>query len=197
MKHQQQTFSGVGAKHQNGCAEQSIQTIMSMACTFMILVSLHWDEQGSDAVALWPFAVCHAVWLYNRLPNGVTGLSPMEILTGTCSDHKDLLHTHLWGCPVYVLDPKLQDGKKIPKWNCRAWQGQFLGFSDEHSLLVATVCHLTTGFVSPQFHVVFDDHFHTVYGDGEGNLITDAICSLLWENDWELMLKTIMAQMDH
>jgi hypothetical protein len=34
--------------------------------------------------------------------------------------------------------------------------------------------------------VVFDDHFHTVYGDGEGNLITDAICNLLWENDWEL-----------
>jgi hypothetical protein len=26
LKHQKQTFSGVGAKHQNGCAEQSIQT---------------------------------------------------------------------------------------------------------------------------------------------------------------------------
>jgi hypothetical protein len=51
---------------------------------------------------------------------------------------------------------------------------------------VATVCHLTIGIVSLQFHVVFDDHFHTVYGDGEGNLITDAI-----------MLKTSMAQMDH
>jgi transposase InsO family protein len=186
LKHQIQTFSGVGAKHQNGRAEWSIQTIMSMACTFMIHdVSLHWDEQSSDAVALWPFAVCYAVWLYNRLPNGVTGLSPMEILTGTRSDHWDLLRTHMWGCPVYVLVHKLQDGKKFPKWNCRAQQGQFLGFSDKHSLLVATVCHLTTGFVSPQFHVVFDDHFHTVYGDGEGNLITDAICNLLWENDRE------------
>ncbi len=117
MKHQQQTFSGVGVKHQNGCAEWSIQTIMmSMACTFIIHVSLHWDEQGSDAVPLWPFAVSCTVWLYNRLPNGVTGLSPMEILTGTRSDHRDLLSTHVWGCPVYVLDPKLQDGKKIPKF---------------------------------------------------------------------------------
>ncbi len=44
LKHQQQTFSEVGAKHQNGCAEWSIQTIMSMACTFMNHVSLHWDE---------------------------------------------------------------------------------------------------------------------------------------------------------
>ncbi len=52
MKHQIQTFPGVGAKHQNGHAEQSIQTIMSMAYTFMIHVSLHWDEQGSDAMGL-------------------------------------------------------------------------------------------------------------------------------------------------
>ncbi len=113
MKHQQQTFSGVGAEYQNGRAEQSIQMIMSMACTFMIHVSLHWDKQGSDAMALWLFAVCHAVWFYNRLPNGVTGLSPMEILTGTRLDHQDLLRTHMWRFPVYVLDPKLQDGKKI------------------------------------------------------------------------------------
>jgi hypothetical protein len=178
LKHQQQTFSGVGAKHQNGRAEKLIQMIMSMAYTFMIHVSLHWNEQGSGAMALWHFSVHRAVWLYNRLPNGVTGLSPMEILTGTRSDHRDLLRTHVWGCPVYVLAPKLQDGKKIPKCNPRARQGQFFGFSDKHSLLVATVCHLTTSFVSPQFHVVFDDHFHTVYGDGEGNLITDAICNL-------------------
>jgi hypothetical protein len=189
LKHQQQTFSGVGAKHQNGRAEQSIQMIMSMAHTFMIHVLLHWNEEGSDAMPLWPFAVCQAFWLYNHLPNGVTGLSPIEILTGTCSDHQDLLCTHVWGCPVYVLDPKLQDGKKIPKWNCWARQGQFLGFSDKHSLLVATVCHHTTGFVSPQFYVVFDDHFHTVFGDGEENLITDAICDLLWENDHELYAK--------
>jgi hypothetical protein len=50
LKHQQQTFSEVGVKHQNGHAEQSIQTTMSIACTFMIHVSLQRDEQGSDAV---------------------------------------------------------------------------------------------------------------------------------------------------
>jgi len=167
-KHQQQTFSGVGAKHQNGRAERSIQTIMSMARTFMIHVSLHWSEQGADAVALWPFAVRHAVWLYNRVPNSVTGLSPLELLSGTRADHRDLV----WGCPVYVLDPKLQDGQKIPKWNRRARQGQFLGFSDEHSSLVANVRHLTSGYVSPQFHIVFDDRFHTVHGTGADDEIT-------------------------
>lgn len=185
-KHQRQTFSGVGAKHQNGRAERSIQTIMYMARTFMVHVSLHWNEYGSDSLALWPFAVRHAVWLYNRLPNGVTGLSPMEILTGTQSDHRDLLRAHVWGCPVYVLDPKLQDGKKIPKWSRRARQGQFVGFSDEHSSLVANVRHLSTGYVSPQFHIVFDDHFHTVYGDPERDTYTNTICDLLWETDREI-----------
>ena len=186
LKRQLQTFSGVGAKHQNGRAERSIQTVMSMAHTFLIHTALHWDDQGSDAVALWPFAIRHAVWLHNLLPNSVTGLSPMELLTGTRSDHRDLLRTHVWGCPVYVLDPKLQDGQKIPKWNCRARQGQFLVFSDEHSSLVANVRHLTSGYVSPQFHVVFDDCFHTVDGDDKVDTITDTICDLLWENDREL-----------
>ncbi len=159
---------------------------MYMARTFMIHVSLHWNERGGDDIALWPFAVQHSAWLYNRLPNAVSGLTPIELLTGTRSNHTDLLRTHIWGCPVYVLDPRLQDGKKIPKWNRRARQGQFLGFSEQHSSLVATVRHLTTGHVSPQFHVVFDDHFYTVYGDGTNDAYTNAICTQLWDSSREL-----------
>jgi hypothetical protein len=120
-KHQRQTFLGVGAKHQNGRTERAIQTIMYMARTFTIHVSLHWTDQGVDDLSLWPFAVRHAVWLHNRLPNHVTGLTPMELLTGTRSDHRDLLRVHVWGCPVYVLNPKLQDGKKIPKSSQSPW----------------------------------------------------------------------------
>ena len=118
--------------------------------------------------------------------NRVTGLSPLEILPGTCSDHQDLLCTHVWGCPVFVLDPKLQDGKKIPKWNKRSRIGQFLGFSDEHSSLVANIRHLKTGHVSPQFHCVFDDLFHTVFSTGENDPVTDAITNLLWDSSREV-----------
>ena len=114
-KDQSQSFSAVGTQHQNAQAERAIQTIMYMARTFLIHVSLHWDDRGVDDLALWSFAVKHAAWLYNRLPNQSSGLSPIEIATKTKSDHKDLLRAHVWGCPVFVLDPKLQDGKKIPK----------------------------------------------------------------------------------
>ena len=181
MKHQSQSFSGVGAKHQNSIAERAIQTIMYMARTFMVHVSLHWCERGVDDLALWGFAVKHAAWLYNRIPNSTSGLTPLELLTKTKADHRDLLRSHVWGCPVFVLDPKLQDGKKIPKWNRRSRLGQFLGFSDEHSSLVANVRNLSTGFVSPQFHVVFDDLFQTVFSSGDNDVLVDRICNKLFE----------------
>ena len=96
-KNQKQSFSGVGAQHQNARAERAIQTIMYMARTFLLHVSLHWTEYKVDDLSLWPFAVKHAVWLYNRLPNRITGLTPLELLTKTKADHKDLLRTHVWG----------------------------------------------------------------------------------------------------
>jgi len=114
-KHQTQTFSGVGAQHQNAKAERGIQTIMWMARSFMLHVGLRWNEHGVDDLGLWTFAVQHAAWIYNRLPNMQTGLTPNEVLTGTLShDRIDLERTHVWGCPAFVLDPRLQDGKKIP-----------------------------------------------------------------------------------
>jgi transposase InsO family protein len=58
-KMQSQSFSGVGAQHQNSKAERAIQTIMYMARTFMVHSSLHWTDMGADDISLWPFAfVC-------------------------------------------------------------------------------------------------------------------------------------------
>ena len=90
----------------------------------------------------------HAVWLYNRVPNCLSGLTPLELLTKSKSDHCDLLCLHVWGFPI-VLDAKLQNDQKLPKWNRHAHVGQFLGYLDEHSSLVANVQHLSTGHVFP------------------------------------------------
>jgi hypothetical protein len=80
-KGQSQSFSGVGAQHQNARAERAIQRIMFMACSFMVHASLHWTDRGSDDILLWPFAVKHVVWIYNRVPNCQSGLTPLELLT--------------------------------------------------------------------------------------------------------------------
>ena len=92
-------------------------------------------------------------------------MTPLEVFTKTKSDHRDLQRAHVWGCPVFILDPRLQDGKKIPKWNCHARLAQFVGFSPEHSTLVANVRHLQTNYVSPQFHLIHDDNFETILND--------------------------------
>jgi hypothetical protein len=109
----------------------------------------------ADDISLWPFAVKHAVWLFNRVPGRESGLTPLELITKQKADHRDILRSHVWVCPVYVLEPKLQNWQKLPKWNRRSRLGHFLGYSDKHSSLVANVQHLKTGFISPQFHVVF------------------------------------------
>ena len=141
---------------------------------------------GADDISLWPFSVKHAVWLYNCVPNFESGLTPMELITKQKADHRDILRSHVWGCPAYVLEPKLQNGQKLPKWNRRSRLGQFLGYSDEHSSLVANVRHLKTGYVSPQYHVVFDDLFETVFSSGADNALIDSICENLYGTSCEV-----------
>jgi hypothetical protein len=51
-KQQSQSFSGIGAQHQNARAEHAIQTIMYMAQTFKIHASLHWTGRGSGDLSL-------------------------------------------------------------------------------------------------------------------------------------------------
>ena len=85
----------------------------------MIHAALHWSEDGSDDITLWSFAVDHAAWLYNRIPQRTSGITPLEMVSQCKTDHRDLMRTHVWGCPVYVLEATLQDGKKLPKWTKR------------------------------------------------------------------------------
>jgi hypothetical protein len=59
--------------------------------------------------------------------------------------------------------------------------GQFVGFSDEHSSLVANVRHLPTNFISPQFHVVSDDLFETVNRTGVDEPVVKSICQDLFQ----------------
>ena len=158
---QKLSFSGVGAHHQNGVAERSIQTVSKMARSNLLHLMLHWPTQCK--LDLWALSMDYAVWIYNRIPReSLGGLTSDEFWSGTRTNHNDLKRAHVFGCPVYVLDPKLQDGKPIPKWNSRSQQGMFVGYSKEHSSMVPLVLNLATGHISPQFHVIFDDSFHTV-----------------------------------
>ena len=120
-----------------------VQTVTSWALTLMMHQLLHWPEQYDES--LWPFAMQQAVTLWNYLPKSSTRLSPIEIFTGTTvPDHNLLLRSRVWGCPVYVLDPCLQDGKNLPKWHKHSRQGMYLGVSSQHSSTVGLITSNTT-----------------------------------------------------
>jgi hypothetical protein len=124
----------------------------------MLHSAYHWHEHAN--VKLWPQAVDYAVWVFNRLPSVDAGLCPNELWSNVVFSGYDPCRARPFGCPVYVLDPKLQDGGKIPKWDTRARRGMFVGFSPHHSSRVPLILNLHSGKITLQFHVVFDNKFH-------------------------------------
>ena len=139
-----------------------------------------------DDLSLWYFAVKHYVWVYNWLPNQISVITPMEMLTKTKSNYWYLRRSRDWVFPVYFLEAKLQNNQKLPKWNWRSCLGQFLGFSEEHSTLVANVCHLRTGYILPQYRLVFDDLFKIAVRLGYNEPAIDNICNYFFDSsrDW-------------
>ena len=114
------------------------------------------------SLSFWPFALKYACDRHNRLHIDSLGYTPLERFSRTRSPiTPDIFHT--WGCPVFVLDSRQQSGiGSVPKWEPRSRMGLYLGFSPVHSLNVALVFNPKTGFVSPQYHTVFDDDFSTL-----------------------------------
>jgi hypothetical protein len=147
-------LSGVGAHHQNCVAEQAIRSVVLLARAIMIHASFHWPDQTD--FQFWPYALSYAAYVWNYLPNKTSRLSPVEIFSSSSFSTGNVLQRcRVWGCTVYVLDPALQDERKIPKWKPRA-RRMFLGFSTMHSSTVGLVLNLTTGQIRPQYHLVFD-----------------------------------------
>ena len=185
QRQQRVRFAGTGTGHQNGVAERGIKTIVQMARTMLLHAAMR-SPDGFVRTDLWPMAMDHATWIYNHLPKMDSGVSPMELWSRSITSTADLLmDCHVWGCPVYVLEPKLQkSGIKIPKWDPRSRRGLNMGFSPVHSTLIASVLNLLTHSITPQFHVIFDDWFTSVHSESDIepsvwiDLITTPSCRL-------------------
>ena len=129
------------------------------ARTMLIHANKRWP--AAINTHLWPYALRMANDIMNATPNLKTGKVPLNIFAGTniASNPK---HWYPLGCPVYVLDSEMQTGKKLSKWANRARVGIYLGHSPQHARTVALVLSMTTGLVSPQFHVRMDPTFQTL-----------------------------------
>jgi hypothetical protein len=99
--HIKYSFSGVGAKHQNGIAEQNIKTAAQLACANMLHLANHWPQYAS--AKSWPQAINYAIWVFSNLPNMESGITPNKLWSRSKSRDNILARAHVFGCPVYVL----------------------------------------------------------------------------------------------
>jgi Reverse transcriptase (RNA-dependent DNA polymerase) len=160
-------FAGVGAHHQNGIVEKLLRDLQNLARSSLIHAITRWPD--AITTHLWPYALRKANNVINiSIREGQT-ITPMEMFSGVAIA-PNLLHHHPFGCPFYVLERKMQGGFKAPKWASRARLGVYLGSSDYYANNVGLVLSITTGLVSPQFHLKYDDEYISVSPD-YGNII--------------------------
>ena len=135
LKNQQKIrFSVAGPSHQNGAEDRDIKTVVTMARTMLIHSAVRCPED-TFFTDLWQMAMDYSVWVYNWIPDMKSGLFAIEIWSRSRFEpvSKPFSNCHVWGCPTYVLEPKLQKpGVKIPKWAPRSRRCVNMGFSKMH-----------------------------------------------------------------
>ena len=113
---------------------------------------------------LWPFATKCAQDRMTNLHVDLNIETPDMRFSNTKAVNVQLKHYHTFGCPVYILDSRLQiNPKGVPKWEPQSSLGIYVGHSPAHAGSVALVLNPRTGLVSPQYHVVYEDQFITVH----------------------------------
>ncbi len=112
----------------------------------------------------WPFAIKAAAERMNSLHIDTDSHTPESKFYGVNIENILVKTFHTMFCPCYVLDSRLHNVGSIglPKWEPRSNISVYLGHSPFHAGSVALVYNPSTGHVSPQYHVVFDDDFTTV-----------------------------------
>jgi hypothetical protein len=124
------SFSGVGAHHQNGVAERRIRDLQDSARAMLIHAYRRWPNAIN--VNLWPYALRNATDIRNATTNEKGEKTPVAAFAKVEREPR-LTSFHPFGCPVYVLDARMQSRQKIPKWEERTCIGINLCMSPSHA----------------------------------------------------------------
>ena len=77
----------------------------------------HWPEYITTM--FWPFALVAAADRMNHLHVDMHGQTPVMKFSNTIGSSTRLSHFHTFGCPIYILDARLQIFGDVgpPKWD--------------------------------------------------------------------------------
>ena len=124
-KQQQLTFSGSGAHHQNGMAERLIGTFVRWARTLLLHAAIHWLTVAD--LKLWHFALQHAVYLWNILPEAY---KTFAFRTNIWLPHPKLYTSSVLaylGLPYLCFGSKITGWKETSKMVSKISSGLFCG----------------------------------------------------------------------
>ena len=138
---------------------------MAMAQTVLLHAAIHWTEAADPS--LWPMAVEHASCFCNQIQALATGLFPIDLWSKSQVPTHKLHNLHFWGSPKHVLQKQLANGKSIGCWEPRSQRCINIGLLDLHSTDAPAVPNLSTGSITTQWNVVFDDFFTAVDSNPE------------------------------
>ena len=112
-KMQRLTFCGVGAHYQNGIAEAKIKQMTLASRTMILHAQRLWPEYISTM--LWPFALMAAADRINNMHVDINGLTPEMNFSKVAGSTVQLQNCHTFGCPVHVVDARLQDAGGVDR----------------------------------------------------------------------------------
>ena len=115
---------------------EKIQDLTKQSRKILLHAANKWH--GTIHTCLWPYAIHTTNDVFNTIANNNKKLSPMERFSGS-KVAPQLKKHHTFGCPIYSLDPLLQDEKHIPRWKTRARLGIYLSVSPRHARLISLV----------------------------------------------------------